>query len=998
MNDLIKTLIVLNTIIVLTSINLLAQNPYIQHYTTNDGLPSNMVYQVYQDSHKFIWFATDAGVARFDGSRYVYYRKQDGLSCNDVVRIKEDSFGRVWFFNLNATLNYYYNGIIFNANNAPYLDSLKSKEFFRDFYEDTDKNIHFYYNNQREIFTLNSKNQVTKFILPSINFKAGKYKEIIEGMVIRYLSQDSESNYLLWTIAGLYTLKTFDINPILVSGEYNYRSIFKTTNNVYYAVVSETNSKSESFLLIRCIGDTVTDKQMRPISLNTIFISSVIEDVDGLLWISTFDKGIFCFKNNSLLRHFDIKEAQAIIQDHENNIWITSLKYGVYKISPIINKHTHYENGKFGGKGILVLADHMKNGIWFSNGEKIYLLQNEKLYTSDFNNSKYSFNQILHLRNNNLLVGERSNYHFILENIHIDEITSTIKFEKSSISPKPFKKIVSNLTKDKLNCFNSFQLYIMEPDKSFVSVKYKTLDERIYNIYYNSENELIVNAKKNYIYRNGRLLIYSDLSCFDNKIITNHLNINESTDLINIEGDSLYLLNNRQLYNLTSAYGLSTDMKIKYMDYHQSTLFIATSQNAYVCENPLNIINSKPVKLNLIDIKFRNINDIIFSNNQLYIASDDGLTAIPIAVINKNASNSPIPYFQSIWTNDKNEVDNLQSISLTGNNRIHIIFNSINYSSSPVIFSYMLYGPDKNWTVGSGTDAIYQNLPKGDYIFRLKARKPTSTWSKPIEYRITIKATLWQHPLFYAFVAVCIAGLIFLFALRRKNLQLKRREMDHQIVTLEQKALQSMMNPHFIFNSLGSIQNYLLQKKTSEAGLYLSQFARLIRQNLNAINAAMINLDEETDRLKNYLDLEKMRLPDRFDYSIEIDEAIESDETYIPSMIVQPFIENSIWHGISPMEDIGHVKVHIQKDSENALKITVEDNGIGIKKSAVYSLKKKEEHLRLSLEMTRKRLHLLGLKFKVVTRIDFSEAFPGNENPGTKVEIILPFKYNANAD
>jgi tetratricopeptide (TPR) repeat protein/two-component sensor histidine kinase len=247
-------------------------------------------------------------------------------------------------------------------------------------------------------------------------------------------------------------------------------------------------------------------------------------------------------------------------------------------------------------------------------------------------------------------------------------------------------------------------------------------------------------------------------------------------------------------------------------------------------------------------------------------------------------------------------------------------------------------------------------------------------------------------------LSIVIFLALLLVIVWKRNLHLKRREMDHQIVTLEQKALQSMMNPHFIFNSLGSIQNYLLQKKTSEAGLYLSQFARLIRQNLNSINAGMINLDEETDRLKNYLDLEKMRLSDRFDYTIEIDDAIESDETFVPSMIVQPFIENSIWHGISPLEGKGLVKVLIQKESESALKITVEDNGIGMKKSEVYSLKKKEEHLRLSLEMTRKRLRLLGQKFKIATRIDFSEAFPGNENPGTKVEIVLPFKYSENAD
>ncbi|PKP49228.1 MAG: hypothetical protein CVT94_05765 [Bacteroidetes bacterium HGW-Bacteroidetes-11] len=988
----IKTLVVFFTIIFLASIKLLAQNPYIQHYTTNDGLPSNMVYQVYQDSHKFIWFATDAGVARFDGSRFVYYRKQDGLACNDVVRIKEDSFGRIWFFNLNATLNFYYKGIIYNPGNAPYLDSLKSKEFFRDFYEDTDKNIHFYYNHQREIFTLNSKNQVTKFILPSINFTVGKYKEIIEGMVIRYLSQDSEGMYLLWTIAGLYTQKTFDVNPRSVSGEYNYKSIFKTTKGVYYAVVSETANNSERFLLIRCIGDTITDERLHPISLNTAFINSVIEDVGGLLWISTFDKGIFCFKDNSLLRQFDIKEAQAIIQDHEKNVWITSLKDGVYKICPNIIQHTHYENGNFGGKGILVLADHLKNGIWFTNGEKIYLLQNEKIYTSDFSYSKYSFNQILHLRDNSLLVGEKNIKQFIFENIKLDELKRAIEIGKSSISPKPFKRIVSNLTKDKLNCFNSYQLYILDPDKSFVSVKYKTLDERIYNIYYNYENELIVNAKKNYIYRNDSLLVYPDLSCFDNKIITDHLNINESTDLINIEGDSLFLLNNRQLYNLTSAYGLPIDKEIKYMDYHQSTLFIATSQNVYVCENPLNIINGKPVNLNPIDINFRNINDIIFSNNQLYVASDDGLTAIPYPEIQKNTSNSPIPYFQSIWINDNNEVDNLQNISLTGRNRIHFIFNSINYSTSPVIFSYMLVGSDDKWTVGSGTDVVYQNLPRGEYVFRLKARKPTSPWSKSIEYRITIKATIWQHPLFYAFLAVCIVGLIFMFALRRKNLQLKRRETDHQMITLEQKALQSMMNPHFIFNALGSIQYYLLQNKPAEAGLYLSQFARLIRQNLSAIDSALINLEEETDRLKNYMDLEKLRMEDKFYYTIEFDKDVDEDEVLIPSMIIQPFVENAIWHGISTLKGRGMIRISFAMQSPKTIKISIEDNGVGIKQAGAYS-SSGENHLHMGMAMTQKRLEIIGKRMNIQTSVTISETSPGSLNPGTRVVLLVPVSY-----
>ena len=198
-----------------------------------------------------------------------------------------------------------------------------------------------------------------------------------------------------------------------------------------------------------------------------------------------------------------------------------------------------------------------------------------------------------------------------------------------------------------------------------------------------------------------------------------------------------------------------------------------------------------------------------------------------------------------------------------------------------------------------------------------------------------------------------------------------------------------MMNPHFIFNSLSSIQNYLLQKKSGEAGLYLSQFARLIRQNLNAINSASINLEEEIDRLKNYLDLEKQRMENKFDYAIEVDENVVADEVEIPSMIIQPFVENAIWHGIAELEEKGQISIKFQKQDEKSLAITVEDNGIGIKRSEVYSAKR-EKHLHLGMEMTRKRLELLGKKFSIKTAIEFFESSPGSPNPGTRVELIVP--------
>jgi len=213
------------------------------------------------------------------------------------------------------------------------------------------------------------------------------------------------------------------------------------------------------------------------------------------------------------------------------------------------------------------------------------------------------------------------------------------------------------------------------------------------------------------------------------------------------------------------------------------------------------------------------------------------------------------------------------------------------------------------------------------------------------------------------------------------------------LIVMEQKALQSMMNPHFIFNSLGSIQNYLLKNKGSEAVIYLSQFARLIRQNLNAINTPMILLEEEIDRLRNYIELEKKRLDNKFDFSIEVDTILGEDGVFIPSMIIQPIVENSIWHGIATLEEMGTIKISFQAYNSKSLKIIIEDNGIGMNKSQEYSVKS-AHYQHLGMQIIQKRLDLLSKKYKTETSINFSECAPGYRNPGTIVVIIMPFIYN----
>ncbi|GEM_PF-5133305 len=751
---------ILFVLLVLFSIGGTAQSPYIQHYTTTEGLPSNVVYHVYQDSRKFIWFATDAGVARFDGSRFDYFTKKDGLSSNDVIKIKEDSRGRIWFFNLNASLNYLYNDSLYNEKNTPFLDSLRSKDFFRDFYEDENKTIYFYYNFQPEIYSLDSQNIITKYTYPGVTvyIKPGNIPR--EGMVIRYMKKSNTGEFYLWTIAGLYTLKNLADQPILVTDTFNYKNIYQGSQQNTWVITGELHTETEQnpWVIRKFLDGFIPDPATTPLISRSFLIMCIWETSDGILWISTYDKGILCFRNGNFIRHIDIREGQAGIQDHENNIWVTSLKDGVYKISPYVNQHTHHENSLFQDMGILTLDDHPENGIWCTNGRTVFLLQDNELYTTDFQNIRSSFNQLLHTKMNTLIVGEKNAYQYALRGISLDPASRKINYLESDLYPSPMKEIIANHSKDKVSAYTTYSIIFLDPLDPFHQVQQVYLGERIYNTMYNTNDELLVNAKRNYLYRNDSLIVYDELSCFENKIITDHLILNDTVELLNIEGDSLFLFYQKKLFNLTKGFGHTAELQIRNMAYHHPNLFLTTNQQIFTCENPLNILTGDTVHIQPLDLKFRNIHDILIDDDRLWVASDDGLTAIPCSGIQDIITQPPLPYFRSIQINDRDLTHDYSRIVLRGRSRIQIQPGSINYSYSPAIYSYMLEGADKQWSSGQETDLLYQNLPVGDYTFRMRVRKTSSDWSEPVEFAFHVRPTFWRHPLFLLAVVILLGG------------------------------------------------------------------------------------------------------------------------------------------------------------------------------------------------------------------------------------------------
>ncbi|MFH1297579.1 MAG: two-component regulator propeller domain-containing protein, partial [Bacteroidota bacterium] len=739
--------------------NLVAQNPCIRHYTTFDGLPCNVVYHVYQDSQKFIWFATDAGAVRFDGSQFTIYTIKDGLNSSNIRKFKEDSFGRLWITNRNGSLNFFFDNKIFNASNAPFLDSLKPVTAFSDFFEDDDNTIYFY-NLVWEIFALDRDNNVKEF--KNVNdtlLKKFARKDVIN---IYTVQKNPAGEYLVWTARAIFKFKKLFEDPVLVYSQNDWLRHASATRDGYFYIVAHESwiYKFRDEFLIDSIPIPITTEYS--VQKNNY----MLWDHNGFFWYRTWDKGVYCFKDDRVVRHFDIEQVSMIIQDHEHNIWISSYRNGVYKISPNLTSYRHFENTLFQNRGVRSIDSDPGGGIWFTNGQLVYFLKNDEFYQLDIGKDNVSFDVIYHLKKDHLIVGEQASDYFSIRGVKPNPATKKIDYSKI-ISSREFIRSINGISinrkEDKMNSFHYFDFFCLDPDRLFVhDLQYQNVGSGIFLTYYNNHDDLIINAARNYILKGDTAVYAKELACFDNKTIAQHLNLNDSTELFLIDSEDLYLMCHDKFYNLTSSFGSLNNVDIRYVTYDEPVLYMATFRNIYSCDNPVNVVSGKPVHLKYLDIPFRNIYHILASNDTLYVGSDDGLTMIPEAMIDRSVNDPPIPYMKSILVNDEAVDLSGQEIARTGNNRIKFMFSSINFSSSPVIYSYKLEGSDQDWSTGSEKIIVYQNLPQGNYIFKLRISQPFSTWSEPIEYPIRINAAIWQHPLFFTALALIFATFVML--------------------------------------------------------------------------------------------------------------------------------------------------------------------------------------------------------------------------------------------
>ena len=362
-----------------------------------------------------------------------------------------------------------------------------------------------------------------------------------------------------------------------------------------------------------------------------------------------------------------------------------------------------------------------------------------------------------------------------------------------------------------------------------------------------------------------------------------------------------------------------------------------------------------------------------YSNGHLIIGEANKILFYKIELFNNNSftlqprvniisSDTSIVY-------QRETSDNLNVIRLKHNqNNLKISFSVPEFIFPERIeYAYQLTGFEDDWQSATffKREVSYTRLSPGQYIFKLKAQMQGGNWKmSPEEYTILIFPAWWQTKLFKIVSLILLIGVIILLSqLRIRSIRRKEKQKlihEKEMLELESKALRAQMNPHFIFNCLNSIKALMQEKQTDKGVIYLTTFSKLIRTLFINADKREITLYDEVETCKLYLQLEAMRFDNRFAYSVNIDETIDLKSIYVPALIIQPFIENAIWHGIVPKETGGTVMLNVKKEKGN-VKIVVDDNGIGREASQQNKSLTGITHQSKGVNLTQSRLELDNL-------------------------------------
>jgi ligand-binding sensor domain-containing protein len=957
-----------------------AQQYFFKNYSVESGLPFVQVSCMFQQKNGYLWSGGYGGVCRFDGKSFFIINPKKGLIDHNVNAIAEDATGAV-FVGTNKGLSVIKSNKIYNYKKEsgltnPYITSL-CNGYHHSMYLGTKKGLFIFSNGkvkavkQLENYKINCiyKSDSSFLFIGTDNglvlYGHNKFELVtnLNGLSSNQVNCITlqKNKLVIGTSKGLniYDLETKKITSYFIENgliDENITSVLNQ-NNEFIWVGSQNG-------LLKFNGLQFSYYNIGPDN-NSNLVRCLVQDREDNVWIGSHS-GLFRFKDNSFSTFDKINGPGnafifQIFRDNKDDLWMTSENNGIYK----------YSQGYFKRYGISdgLNSNSVKSGLQdkegrlvFGTTEDLTQFKNERFYTIPLTPELKGSREVMFLASDSKL--------WIAGNNGIASLAWKNNKPESKFYPINFK--------------TEFQVYGLCEDESH-NIYIGTQHAGLFKL--SGDSIIHLSAKLNWEYEDFLTLRYTNGYLFagslDGLLIIDTKTNNVKRVTLN-DG-----LNSEYIYSLEFAE-------------NKKTLWIGTNQGI----NKLNL--QKLFKEDKVEItsygKQEGFAGVECNGNGIWEDSDGTLWFGTVSGIVKHE-----PF--NLKSNNIQNSTFIQKIQIFNEDTLLANNSTLPYNYSTIAFTYrgicltnpdkVLYqkkleGLDKDWSEPGPEDySKYANLTPGKYVFKVRSCNNEGVWdTEETTFSFTIARPFYLTWWFILLIFVFIGGTIFIvFRVRLLSIA-KQQKLEFnrkvEMSKIELKALRSQMNPHFIFNSLNSIQHYIFHTKSDEAIKYLSKFARLVRIILNNSDKPTVTVEEDLEALKLYLELEQMRFEEKFVYEVVIDPSVDTDYDIMPPMLMQPYVENAILHGLNPSSKKGKLIIHLSAKN-NFLICTITDDGIGREKAAeIKRTMPSVKHKSLGMKITEDRLKILNEINNSQLSVTITDLKEGNESKGTQVQLFIP--------
>ncbi|KAA5533367.1 hypothetical protein F0919_12550, partial [Taibaiella lutea] len=880
--------------------------------STEDGLPGIEIHTMMQDSKGYVWIGTKNGLCRWDSKNFETFTIADGLPNNEVLYVYEDSQGRIWISCFSKELCYYFNGRIYNSKNAPFLNKIKIQTGSK-LIEQTGE---LYYNADNgklnkfnlltgKIITVSAKKEVRLFLFTKHKGKVWGIEDSKEtGLDARriILSEDT----------AFYTSYIFcpsfpNTDTIICMDRKNkwYGFLNGFDSPFYKAKYVNGDLKCAIYnngKILEGYNNYIIQKKNNYVLRIDYSNRGHIYQIKESFYVATTSGLLFC-RQIPVLEYeqsSEIKNNAKFLFRYGGEVYIVNNKYELIDV----NKQQKINQLKSN-------AINLYNLLSFDG--KFYLSTSFDLYRfADPNKKVEDLNYTGHTNFKYISPSKKANYFFTANGINVNILLINTQTHTCDTLLAERQKSVYSIFED-----------------SHSRLWYSTTDK----VYYTDE------------YYNGIKRSREFVLDPSSPVFCKSIGEDNKGNLFFTTNGGVFVYDGKHKYRIDQASLLSDNECSKVViDTLRSSFWVATKDGlnriGYYREN--GILKFKVLSKFFASDGLRsdNISDILLDSNKLYIATDKGVNILDD--VNYRPDTMPIPVYVKLTAINaaaNKGYDTIKTIELEHDrNNLTIGFSALYFLRRDRLkIKAYLYRDNslvsQNDVTGDKID--YYSLNDGDYKLVLYAFDQDYHYnngqSTPFEF--TIKPPYyktWWFIIGSSLLVIIISTSLMLWNLtRRKKRAIQQAELQARLNESTLKSLQSQMNPHFVFNSLNTIQSFITEKDEAGAIDYLSDFSVLMREILEQSVHTFISLENEIQFLKQYMQLEITRYKHSFDiaWDIKLDEEDLTD-IYIPTMLIQPILENAVKHGVSALNDVkGHIEVTFGLVNKHLLGVTIKDNG-----------------------------------------------------------------------